>query len=43
MTLGAFGMQLGWQVPAAAAALGLLTLAGLIVAARRRRKGAGNV
>lgn len=43
VTLGAFGMQFGWQVQAAAAALGLLTLAGLIVAVRRRRKGAGNV
>lgn len=43
VALGAFGMQLGWQVQVAAAALGLLTLAGLIVAVRRRRKGAGNV
>ncbi len=43
VTLGAFGMQFGWQVQAAAASLGLLTLAGLIVAVRRRRKGAGNV
>lgn len=43
VTLGAYGMQLGWQVQAAAAALGLLTLAGLIVAVRRRRKGAGSV
>jgi uncharacterized membrane protein YdjX (TVP38/TMEM64 family) len=43
VTLGAFGMQPGWQVQAAAAALGLLTLAGLIVAGRRRRKGAGSV
>ncbi|MDJ0457983.1 TVP38/TMEM64 family protein [Arthrobacter sp. NQ7] len=44
VTLGAFGAQLGWQVQAAAAALGLLTIAGLVVAARtRRQKGAGNV
>lgn len=43
VTLGAFGMQLGWQVQAAAGALGLLTLAGLVVAVRRRRKGAGSV
>lgn len=43
VTLGAFGMQFGWQVQAAAAALGLLTLAGLITAVRRRRKGAGSV
>ncbi|WP_181578460.1 TVP38/TMEM64 family protein [Arthrobacter sp. AQ5-05] len=43
VTLGAFGMQLGWQVQAAAAALGLLTLAGLITAVRRRRKETRNV
>ncbi|WP_258802345.1 TVP38/TMEM64 family protein [Pseudarthrobacter sp. NS4] len=43
VTLGAFGMQLGWQVQAAAAALGLLTIAGLIVAVRRRSEGAGSV
>lgn len=42
VTLGAFGSQFGWQVQAAAAALGLLTLAGLIVTVRRR-KGAGSV
>lgn len=43
VTLGAFGMQLGWQVQAAAAALGLLSLAGLMLAVWRRRNGAGNV
>lgn len=43
VTLGAFGTQLGWQVQTAAAALGLLTLAGVIVTVRRRRKGAGSV
>lgn len=43
VTLGAFGTQLGWQVQAAAAALGLLTLAGLITAVRRRRKEARDV
>ncbi|MBT2596464.1 TVP38/TMEM64 family protein [Arthrobacter sp. ISL-72] len=43
VTLGAFGLQLGWQVQAAAAALGLLTLVGLITAVRRRRKDARNV
>ena len=43
VTLGAFGMQLGWQVQAAAVALGLLTLAGLITAVRRRRKETRNV
>lgn len=39
VTLGAFGVQLGWQVQVAAAALGLLTIAGLIFAVRRRRAG----
>lgn len=43
VTLGAFGLQFGWQVQAAAAVLGLLTLAGLVVAVRRRRKGTGSV
>lgn len=43
VTLGAFGMQLSWQVQAAAAALGLLTLAGLFVAVRKRRTGAQRV
>ncbi|GAC1492541.1 MAG: hypothetical protein NVS2B15_12540 [Pseudarthrobacter sp.] len=43
VTLGAFGLQFGWQVQAALAVLGLLTLAGLVVAVRRRRKGTGSV
>lgn len=43
VTLGAFGMRLGWQVQAAAAALGLLTLAGLITTVRKRRKEVTNV
>ncbi|GAB3557797.1 hypothetical protein GCM10027405_03210 [Arthrobacter alkaliphilus] len=43
VTLGAFGLQFGWQVQAALAVLGLLTLAGLVVAVRKRRKGAGSV
>lgn len=43
VTLGALGLQLGWQVQAAAATLGLLTLAGLTVAVRRWQQGAGNV
>jgi uncharacterized membrane protein YdjX (TVP38/TMEM64 family) len=45
VTLGAFGLQLGWQVQAAAAALGLMTIAGLLTAVikRRRRKKAGHV
>lgn len=43
VTLGAFGLQFGWQVQAAAAVLGLLTLAGLVVAVRKRRKGAERV
>ncbi|GAC1374107.1 MAG: hypothetical protein NVSMB43_12320 [Pseudarthrobacter sp.] len=41
VTLGAFGAQLGWQVQAAAAVLGVLTVAGLVVAVLKRRKGAG--
>lgn len=43
VTLGAFGLQPGWQVPAAAASLGLLTLGGLMVGVRRRRTGAEDV
>lgn len=43
VTLGAFGLQFGWQVQTAAAVLGLLTLAGLVVAVRRRRKGTDSV
>lgn len=43
VTLGAFGRQFGWQVQAAAAVLGLLILAGLVVAVRKRRKGAERV
>ncbi|MDQ6754516.1 MAG: TVP38/TMEM64 family protein [Actinomycetota bacterium] len=41
VTLGAFGLQPGWQLNLALGALGLLTLAGLVVALRRRRKGKG--
>ncbi|MFC8411712.1 TVP38/TMEM64 family protein [Arthrobacter sp. NPDC057259] len=43
VTLGAFGLRFGWQVQAALAVLGLLTLAGLVVAVRKRRKGAERV
>ena len=39
VTVGAFGLQPGWQLHAALGALGVLTLAGLVVAVRRRRKG----
>lgn len=38
VTLGAFGAKLGWQVQAAAVVLGLLTIAGLVVAVRKRRR-----
>lgn len=38
VTVGAFGLQPGWQLNAALGALGVLTLAGLVVAVRRRRK-----
>ncbi|UKA73523.1 TVP38/TMEM64 family protein [Arthrobacter sp. FW306-06-A] len=41
VTLGAFGLRFGWQVQAALAVLGLLTLAGLVVAVRKRSKGGG--
>ncbi len=41
VTLGAFGLQPGWQLNLALGALGLLTLAGLVVALRRRRTGKG--
>lgn len=39
VTLGAFGLQPGWQLNLALVALGILTVAGLAVAVRRRRKG----
>ena len=39
VTLGAFGLEPGWQLNAALGALGVLTVAGLVVAVRRRRKG----
>ncbi|WP_026550656.1 TVP38/TMEM64 family protein [Arthrobacter sp. Br18] len=38
LALGAFGLEFGWPAQLATAALGLLTLAGLIVAMRSRRK-----
>lgn len=43
VTLGAFGPQFGWQVQAAVAVLGLLTVAGLGMAVRMRYKGAERV
>lgn len=39
VTLGAFGLQPGWQLNTALGALGILTVAGLVAAVRRRRKG----
>lgn len=39
VTVGAFGLQPGWQLNTALGALGALTVAGLVVARRRRRKG----
>ncbi|MEW1808334.1 TVP38/TMEM64 family protein [Pseudarthrobacter sp. NPDC080039] len=39
VTLGAFGSQPGWQLNTALGALAVLTVAGLVVARRRRRKG----
>ena len=41
VTLGAFGLQPGWQLNLALGALGVLTVAGLVVAVRRRRKDKG--
>lgn len=38
LALGAFGLEFGWPAQVATAALGLLTLAGLIVAVRSRRR-----
>ncbi len=38
LALGAFGMDFGWPATLAAAALGVLTLAGLIYALRSRRR-----
>ncbi|MFM9432780.1 TVP38/TMEM64 family protein [Arthrobacter sp. MP_2.3] len=38
VTLGAFGLQPGWQLSLALGALGVLTVAGLVFAVRRRRK-----
>ncbi|MCB5294524.1 TVP38/TMEM64 family protein [Arthrobacter sp. SO3] len=38
VTLGAFGLQPGWQLNLALGALGVLTVAGLVVAVLRRRK-----
>lgn len=39
VTLGAFGLQPGWQLYLALAGLGALTLAGLVVGVRSSRKG----
>lgn len=39
VALGAFGLKPGWQLDLALGSLGVLTLAGLVVAIRRRRKG----
>lgn len=39
VTIGAFGLQPGWQLNLALGALGVLTVAGLVLAARRRRTG----
>ncbi|GAC1600273.1 MAG: hypothetical protein NVS3B6_10090 [Pseudarthrobacter sp.] len=39
VTLGAFGLQPGWQLNTALGALGALTVAGLVITLRRRRKG----
>ncbi|MDJ0354295.1 TVP38/TMEM64 family protein [Pseudarthrobacter sp. PH31-O2] len=41
VTLGAFGLQPGWQLNLALGALGVLTVAGLVAAVRRRRKEKG--
>ncbi|MDJ0358269.1 TVP38/TMEM64 family protein [Paenarthrobacter sp. PH39-S1] len=41
VALGAFGLKPGWQLDLALGALGVLTLAGLVVAVRRRRTGKG--
>lgn len=41
VALGAFGLQPGWQLNLALGALGVLTVAGLVVAVRRRRKDKG--
>jgi uncharacterized membrane protein YdjX (TVP38/TMEM64 family) len=38
VTLGAFGLQPGWQLNLALGALGILTVAGLVAAVRRHRK-----
>ncbi|MBG6218931.1 putative membrane protein YdjX (TVP38/TMEM64 family) [Arthrobacter sp. CAN_A6] len=38
LALGAFGLEFGWPAQVATAALGVLTLAGLIVAMRSRRR-----
>lgn len=43
VTLGAFGLHPGWQLNLALGALGALTLAGLVVAARRRKAKVANV
>lgn len=39
LALGAYGFELGWQAQAAAAGLGVLTIAGAVYAFRSRRKG----
>lgn len=41
VTLGAFGLQPGWQLNTALGALGALTVTGLVAALRRRRKERG--
>ena len=41
VALGAYGLELGWQAQLALAVLGVLTLAGVIVAVRARRKNGG--
>jgi uncharacterized membrane protein YdjX (TVP38/TMEM64 family) len=38
LALGAYGLELGWQAQAAFAALGVLTLAGVVAAVRSRKK-----
>ncbi|MCZ2402527.1 TVP38/TMEM64 family protein [Paenarthrobacter sp. Z7-10] len=39
VTLGAFGLQPGWELDVALGTLGVLTLAGVVVAVQRRRTG----
>lgn len=39
VALGAYGLELGWQAQVALAALGVLTLTGVIIAVRAHKKG----